>query len=75
MDKAGVGADYRLLEKLFLRTELLYGIKILNGYENDTAKYWKEDFKGMTNGLALSVAVGYKLKVSPPKAEPLRAAE
>jgi hypothetical protein len=60
--KIGVGADYRLLEKFFLRAELLYGVKPPNKYERDTAKYWERNIKGMSNGLTLSVAVGYKLK-------------
>jgi hypothetical protein len=64
--KAGVGADYSL-EKiahkpLFLRAELLYGFKLPNAYERDTAGYWEESLKGMSNGLTMNVAVGYKIK-------------
>jgi hypothetical protein len=60
--KAGVGADYRLLEKLFLRAELLYGMKLPNAFELENAKYWAENLSGMSNGVNLSVAVGYKIK-------------
>ncbi|AEF85530.1 hypothetical protein TREPR_1711 [Treponema primitia ZAS-2] len=64
--KAGVGADYSLEKMankpLFLRTELLYGLKLPNNYESDTAGYWEDNLKGMSNGLTLSLALAYKIK-------------
>ncbi|GHV77915.1 hypothetical protein AGMMS49942_27360 [Spirochaetia bacterium] len=60
--KAGVGADYHFLEKLFLRAELLYGLKLPNGFEFANAKYWAENLSGLSNGVNLSVAIGYKVK-------------
>lgn len=60
--KFGVGADYNITGKLFLRSELLYGLKLPNEYEIGMADYWTENIKGMSNGLTYSLAVGYKIK-------------
>jgi hypothetical protein len=60
--KAGVGADYSLTKALYLRGEVLYGIKLNSQYDADEAKYWSEDFKGVKNGPDVKLGVGYRLK-------------
>jgi opacity protein-like surface antigen len=60
--KAGIGADYSLTEALYLRCEVLYGIKFNSKYEDDEAKYWTEDIKGVKNGPDVRLGVGYRFK-------------
>jgi opacity protein-like surface antigen len=60
--KAGAGADFALTDKLFLRGEVLYGFKLNSEYDTHMADYWKEDIKGVANGLNIRLGVGYKFK-------------
>ena len=57
----GIGADYKLTERLFIRGQALYGFKLNSQYENDMASYWKEDIRGVSNGLNIRLGVGYQL--------------
>ncbi|MFP3042183.1 hypothetical protein LQZ19_10240 [Treponema primitia] len=60
--KAGVGADYSITEDLYLRCEVLYGIKFNSKYDDDEAKYWTEDLKGVKNGPDVRLGLGYRFK-------------
>jgi opacity protein-like surface antigen len=58
--KAGVGADYFLTTNLFLRGEVLYGVKLNSAYETELAGYWKEQVGGIANGPNVKIGVGYR---------------
>ncbi|MCL2193088.1 MAG: hypothetical protein FWB78_06810 [Treponema sp.] len=60
--RAGVGADFALRGNLFLRTELLYGIKLPSSYESRMAGYWEQNFRGMSNGVHVRLALGYTFR-------------
>jgi opacity protein-like surface antigen len=60
--KAGVGADFSLNDRLFIRSEVLYGIKLNSKYDTDMADYWAEDLKGVANGLNVRIGLGYTFK-------------
>jgi opacity protein-like surface antigen len=62
--KLGVGADFALTDKLFLRGEFLYGLGLNNKSERDQIKSWKDNDTTATaldHGLDVKVLVGYKL--------------
>ncbi|GMO20645.1 MAG: hypothetical protein Ta2A_27280 [Treponemataceae bacterium] len=60
--KAGVGADFALGEKLYLRTEALYGIRLHNKYESDLLDAGNNSDKVsiIGHGLDVKVGVGFK---------------
>jgi hypothetical protein len=58
----GVGADFFLTDKIFLRSEALYGFKFNSAYESRMADYWKEDIRGVANGVHIRLAVGYMIR-------------
>jgi len=60
--RAGVGADFTLHNNLFLRTELLYGLKLPSSYESRMADYWEPNLRGMSNGVHLRVAIGFTFR-------------
>ena len=53
----GGGADFALRENLFLRGELLYGLKLTSARESRLSGYW--DRAGVSNGLHVRIGVGY----------------
>jgi hypothetical protein len=63
--KLGVGADFALTDKLFLRGEFLYGLGLNNKSERDQIKSWKDKYDktatALDHGLDVKVLVGYKL--------------
>jgi opacity protein-like surface antigen len=62
----GVGADFALSQKLYLRASLMYGFKPKNKYEKDQIEADKathpgaESKPGLTGGPTIKVGVGYK---------------
>jgi opacity protein-like surface antigen len=58
--KLGAGLDYRLAGNLFIRGELLYGLKLNSAYETKMAGYWAEQLGGIANGPNLRIGVGYR---------------
>jgi len=60
--KLGAGADFAVFGNLFMRGEVLYGFKLNSKYENDMAEYWKEDIRGVANGLTVRLGLGYAFK-------------
>jgi hypothetical protein len=61
--KAGGGLDFSITEKLFLRANLLYGIRLKNKLEEELMKSlnWSNGDLQLGHGLEVKVAVGYKL--------------
>jgi len=55
----GAGADFALLDNLFLRGELLYGFKLNSAHESRMSGYWESRLRGVTNGLHVRIGVGY----------------
>jgi len=60
--RAGVGADFTLRGNLFLRTELLYGLKLPSSYESRMSGYWEQNLRGMSNGVHVRLAIGYTFR-------------
>jgi hypothetical protein len=64
--KGGGGLDFSLTDKLYLRGDLLYGLRLANKAENDSVKEYS-DFPGadakalLGHGLEVKFAVGYRL--------------
>jgi len=65
---AGVGVDFYLTTRFYLRGELLYGLRLMTDYERDGLEQAKEllrddnpTMKGLTSGPVLRCAVGYRL--------------
>jgi hypothetical protein len=65
--KAGAGGDFDINEKLYLRGEILYGIRLHNKLENDAKELFKDagleddDIKiHLGHGPAFKLAVGYR---------------
>jgi len=56
----GAGADFALFGNLFLRGELLYGIKLNSSHQSRMSDYW--DRGGVSNGLHLRLSVGYTIR-------------
>jgi len=66
--KFGAGLDFGLSDKLFLRSELLYGIRLASTFENDLGDLLKAAFQGLGtsetrlgHGLTVKVGIGFKL--------------
>ena len=57
--RAGAGADYSLTERLFLRSELLYGFKLNSKFENKMKEFWDFKIRGMSNGFHVRLGLGY----------------
>jgi opacity protein-like surface antigen len=60
--KFGAGADFAVYGNLFLRAQALYGFKLNSKFENDMAEYWKEDIRGVSNGLTIRLGLGYTFR-------------
>jgi hypothetical protein len=63
--KAGVGVDYVLTEILYIRGEVLYGVRLSNKYEEDLKDYYISlgytDVKILLgHGPTIKIGVGYK---------------
>jgi hypothetical protein len=62
----GGGVDYSFTSNIFLRCELLYGIRIANKFENDMVDFLKEMMPGITanplpgHGLTIKLAIGWR---------------
>ena len=62
----GGGVDYSFTSNIFLRCELLYGIRIANNFENDTVKIMKDipvydSAKPLPgHGLTIKLAIGWR---------------
>jgi hypothetical protein len=56
------GGDFPLTGNLFIRGEVLYGIKLNSKYDTEMADYWKEDLRGVSNGLNIRLGLGYAFK-------------
>ena len=66
--KFGVGLDVAVSGQLYVRPELLYGIRMANKAENDAVKEIKDELGGLGStktrlghGLTVKVGLGYKL--------------
>jgi hypothetical protein len=63
--KAGAGLDFSFSEALYVRGELLYGLRLANKYEVDTVKAInKAGYDGTSllgHGLNIKLALGYRL--------------
>jgi hypothetical protein len=73
--KFGLGLDYNLNEKVFLRIPVLYGIGLANKVEEDAGKVFEQSLEPLkvlgvdfgdskvlpSNGLTLGVSVGFRL--------------
>jgi hypothetical protein len=64
----GVGFDFTLISSMYLRTELLYGFRLMTPYEADVldiVKKWANapnpKLAGLTSGPTLRIGVGYRL--------------
>ena len=60
--RLGVGADFTLRGNLFLRSELLYGIKLPSRYDSRMAGYWEPNLRGMSNGVHVRLVLGYTFR-------------
>jgi hypothetical protein len=64
--KFGGGLDYSFTEKIYLRFEALYGLRLANKVENDLKDYLEKMASGIDtktlpgHGLTAKLAVGYK---------------
>jgi opacity protein-like surface antigen len=63
--KLGGGLDFAVAEKLYLRFEALYGIRLANKFENDYVKDYKDMGSDdvttrLGHGLTAKLAVGYR---------------
>jgi len=63
--KLGGGLDFKFTDKLFLRGEVLYGIRLENEYESlmvewESASGWDAKSR-LGHGLTAKIALGYKL--------------
>jgi hypothetical protein len=58
--KFGIGGDYELTEKLYLRGQFLYGIRLANKAEKDTIGLFQGAKYNLGHGPTINVAVGYK---------------
>ena len=58
--RAGAGADFALAGNLFLRGEVLYGIKLNSVYDTQMADYWAEDIRGIASGVNIRLGLGYQ---------------
>ena len=63
----GAGVDYFILDRLFLRGELLFGFRLPTGHELGAFEVVKDQFDisdpkiaGLTGGPSLKIAVGYQ---------------
>ncbi|MDR2692870.1 MAG: hypothetical protein LBB74_01480 [Chitinispirillales bacterium] len=61
--KFGVGADVALTGQLFLRPELLYGIRLANKYESDSVDEIKKSAEEYGEKVDISPALGHGLTV------------
>lgn len=66
--KFGSGLDYSLSDRIYLRWEFLYGIRLSNKFEDESVDDIK--YQGATSadtlrghGIEIKVAVGYKFKI------------
>ncbi|MDR3325180.1 MAG: hypothetical protein LBS82_04250, partial [Spirochaetaceae bacterium] len=59
--KFGGGLDYAIANNVYLRADLLYGIRLANKMENDAIDGWDGAKSRLGHGLDVKVAVGYKL--------------
>jgi hypothetical protein len=59
--KFGGGADYNLNDKLYVRPELLYGIRFANKFEADGTKNISGADPALGHGWTVKAGVGYKL--------------
>ncbi|MCL1993895.1 MAG: hypothetical protein FWG66_13205 [Spirochaetes bacterium] len=57
--RLGAGVDRAISDNLFLRGELLYGVKLPSRYERRMADYWQDELRGMSNGFHARLALGY----------------
>ena len=65
----GAGMDFTLSSRSFLRTELIYGIRLQTGYEADSLEEVKRtvdasstNLNGLSSGPTLRVAAGWRLR-------------
>jgi opacity protein-like surface antigen len=65
--QVGAGLDYSFTESLFVRSELLFGVRLPTGYENGAFEMTKETFGsttpkmgGLTGEPQVRVALGYR---------------
>jgi hypothetical protein len=66
--KAGVGGDFSFTDRIYLRLEALYGIRLANKFETDTKDNYVEMLPGadidaktsLGHGLTAKLAVGFK---------------
>jgi hypothetical protein len=62
--KFGGGADYSFTDAIYLRGDLLYGVRLANNFENDLVddyNYPGVDTKTLLgHGLEIKIAVGYR---------------
>ncbi|MDR3325143.1 MAG: porin family protein [Spirochaetaceae bacterium] len=58
--KFGGGLDYAIANNIYLRGDLLYGIRLANKVENDMVE-GSDDKTRLGHGLDVKLAVGYKL--------------
>jgi hypothetical protein len=66
--QAGAGGDFDIIEKLYLRGEILYGIRLHNKFENDAKDLFKKEvgFKdddikiNLGHGPTVKLAIGYR---------------
>jgi opacity protein-like surface antigen len=58
--KLGAGMDYSFTEKIYLRANLLYGIRLPNKFEEDSVEYLKNANVLVGQGMTIKLAVGYR---------------
>jgi len=65
--RLGGGAEYRLMKGIFIRGDLLYGIRLMTGYESRNLDYMREmtgdsnpKLGGLSSGPSVRLAAGYR---------------
>jgi opacity protein-like surface antigen len=70
--KFGGGLDYSFSDKIYLRLEALYGIRLANKFEKDTKDYFEKQYENappgvdvdiktlLGHGITAKLAIGYK---------------
>jgi len=59
--KIGGGADYYLTQSVYVRAELLYGVRTANTYEDESKDKYSADGTRLGHGLTVRVGAGFKL--------------
>ncbi|GHV84313.1 hypothetical protein AGMMS50212_16530 [Spirochaetia bacterium] len=62
--KLGIGADINITDQLYIRPEILYGIRLKNKYEDDGKEYLSSRYPnteiGLGHGPTVKIGIGYR---------------